>query len=136
MNAPDFLAVGIGCRAGAPAWAIVELIEAALDAAALPDLPVALFTIAEKRAEAGIAEAASRLGLPLVHLPRAALEAVAERIETRSERVIELFGVPSIAEGSALAGAGRDPRLVVPRRAARGVTVAVARPGTVEKEPS
>jgi cobalamin biosynthesis protein CbiG len=40
--------------------------------------------------------------------------------------VIELFGVPSIAEGSALAGAGPNGRLVVARMADRGATVAVA----------
>lgn len=122
----QFLAVGVGCRSGVSGEAIAALVEAALTRADRPDLAAALFTIADKQAEVGIAEAAARLGLPLVHLPRAALETVSDRVETRSEKVIELFGVPSIAEGSALAGAGAAGRLLFPRMAERGATVAVA----------
>jgi cobalt-precorrin 5A hydrolase len=122
----QFLAIGIGCRSGVSAEAIAALVETALARAGRPELGAALFTVADKQAETGLAEAAARLGLPLVHLPRAALEAVADRVETRSEKVIELFGVPSIAEGSALAGAGAAGRLLIPRMAERGATVAVA----------
>ncbi len=121
-----FLAVGIGCRAGVPVEAIVDLIEEALAQTGEEALPVALFTVADKQSEAGIAQAAALLGHPLVHLPRLALESVADRVTIRSDKVIELFGVPSIAEGSALAGAGANGRLLVPRKAARGATVAVA----------
>lgn len=121
-----FLAVGIGCRAGVPADVIVDLVERGLAEAAHPELAVALFTVVDKQSEVGIAEAATRLGLTLVHLPRVALETVADRVATRSEKVIELFGVPSIAEGSALAGAGANGRLLFPRIADRGATVAVA----------
>lgn len=123
---PRFLAVGIGCRAGVSGEAIAELIETALAAAGEPALPVALFTVLDKASEPGIAEAAARLGHPLVHLPRVALETVSDRVRTRSEKVVELFGVPSIAEGSALAGSGAHGRLIVERMAARGATVAVA----------
>ena len=125
----SFLAVGVGCRAGVSGEVIAELIEAALAAAPGADLPVALFTVLDKQSEVGIADAAARLGHPLVHLPRVALESVADRIVTRSEKVIELFGVPSIAEGAALAGAGADGRLVVERMSHRGATVAVALSG-------
>lgn len=126
MPAQRILAVGIGCRAGVPGDVIAELVEKALARAGEETVPVALFTIVDKQSEAGIGEAAARLGLALVHLPRAALDAVADRVETRSERVVELFGVPAIAEGAALAGAGIGARLVVPRMAERGATVAVA----------
>jgi cobalt-precorrin 5A hydrolase len=126
MTPPRILAVGVGCRAGVSGDVSADLVEAALAEAGEIETPVALFTVLDKQSEVGIAEAAARLGFALVHLPRAALAAVADRVETRSERVIELFGVPSIAEGAALAGAGRDPRLLVPRRSDRGATVAVA----------
>jgi cobalt-precorrin 5A hydrolase len=126
MTTPRILAVGIGCRAGVPGADIADLVEAALARAGEETVPVALFTVLDKQSEPGIAEAAARLGFALVHLPRAALAAVADRVETRSERVVELFGVPSIAEGAALAGAGAGSRLVVPRMAERGATVAVA----------
>jgi cobalt-precorrin 5A hydrolase len=132
MNRPRLLAVGIGCRSGVSGEVIADLVARTLDEVGEEATPVALFTVLDKQSEAGIAEAAARLGFALVHLPRAALEAVADRVETRSERVIELFGVPSIAEGAALAGAGPGSRLVVPRRAERGATVAVALGGAEE----
>lgn len=126
MSPRPFLAVGVGCRSGVGGDVIADLVERALDATGLPEAPAAMFTVVDKSTEIGIGEAAAALGLALVHLPRAALAAVADQVETRSERVIELFGVPSIAEGAALAGAGPRARLVVPRMADRGATVAVA----------
>ena len=136
MTRPRLLAVGIGCRAGVSAEAIAELVDKTLADIGEETTPVALFTVVDKQGEVGIAEAAARLGFALVHLPRAALAAVADRVETRSERVVELFGVPSVAEAAALAGAGPDARLLVPRRAERGATVAVAVSGHPIEEPT
>jgi cobalt-precorrin 5A hydrolase len=126
MSGRAFLAIGVGCRAGVGGEVIAEAVERALEAAGRPGVPAAMFTVVDKAQEAGIGAAAAGLGLALVHLPRAALAAVADRVTTRSEKVVELFGVPSIAEGAALAGAGPGGRLVVARSADRGVTVAVA----------
>ncbi|WP_333824168.1 cobalamin biosynthesis protein [Pinisolibacter sp.] len=126
MTSRPFLAVGVGCRSGVSGAAIADLVERALETCARPDAPVAMFTVVDKAQEPGIGEAAAALGLALVHLPRAALAAVADAVETRSDKVVELFGVPSIAEGAALAGAGPGARLVVKRMADRGATVAVA----------
>ena len=126
MSPRPFLAVGVGCRSGVSGEVIADLVERALERVARPGVPAALFTVVDKQTEPGIGEAAAALGLALVHLPRAALAAVADRVATRSEKVIELFGVPSIAEGAALAGAGPGGRLVVERMAERGATVAVA----------
>ena len=126
MTPRPFLAIGVGCRSGVSGGVIAGLIERALDVAARPGTPAAVFTVVDKAQEPGIGEAAAALGLALVHLPRTALAAVADKVATRSEKVIELFGVPSIAEGAALAGAGPGGRLVVERMADRGATVAVA----------
>jgi cobalt-precorrin 5A hydrolase len=117
-------ALGLGCRPGVAASAIVAAVEAAL--AERPPMPAVLATLAGRQGEAGVAEAAARLGLPLVFLPEAALAAVAPRAITRSERVVALFGVPSIAETAALAAAGPDATLVMPRRIIGAVTIAVA----------
>jgi cobalt-precorrin 5A hydrolase len=116
--------MGIGCKSGVTVNAIVDLAEEAFSR--IDGRPIALFTAAEKQNEPALGEAATRLGLPLVHLPRAALEAAADRAVTRSERVIALFGVPSLAETAALAGAGPGSRLILPRMSAGGVTCAVA----------
>lgn len=117
------LAIGVGCRKGTSADAIVRLVEATT-----ADLPhaVGLFTIEDKRGEAGLSEAAESLGLPLVFLPRSALAGLAGRIVTPSAVALARFGVPSVAEAASLAAFTGRARLIVPRRAEEGVTVAVA----------
>lgn len=125
VSAPR-LAVGVGCRKGAEADAIVALVGEALRGIGLKGAEAELFTIVDKRGEPGLAEAAERLGIPIRFLSRQALAASAEGCVTRSERVEAMVGVPSVAEAAALAGAGRGARLLVPRLAAAGVTCAVA----------
>ena len=71
-----------------------------------------------KRGERGIAAAAAALGVPLVLMPKADLEAAGARAQTQSERVLAMTGVPSVAEAAALAAAG--PRRAAGRAARRG----------------
>jgi cobalt-precorrin 5A hydrolase len=113
------------------AEAVVTLVEQALARLDLSPADLAggagaLCTAAAKGAEPGLRDAAARLGLPLIGLPPAALAGTSERAQTRSDRVVALFGVPSVAETAALAAAGPDARLVVPRLQAGGVTCAIA----------
>jgi cobalamin biosynthesis protein CbiG len=117
------LAIGVGCRQGASAEAITRLVGVATEGLAPA---IGLFTIEDKRGEAGLSEAAERLALPLVFLPRAVLSAMADRVATPSPAALARFGVPSVAEASALAAFDGRARLVVPRRAEEGVTIAVA----------
>jgi cobalt-precorrin 5A hydrolase len=65
-------------------------------------------------------------GLKLVMVPQRDLEAADARIITRSERVLALTGVPSVAEAAALAAAGPASRLVGPRVAIGPATCALA----------
>ncbi len=125
------LAIGIGCRRNCSGEAVAALVRRAL---MLVEVEVAcgrgatprLFTSEAKADEPGLAEAAAALGLPLIGLPQAELEAAAARCETRSERVQALFGLPSLAEAAALAGAGRDSLLVLKRISENGASCAVA----------
>ena len=126
MIAPDFVAIGIGCRSGCAGSAIAALVAKVLAEAG--GGAAALFTSVDKQSEPGIAAAAMQLGLPLVYLPRAALQQASPGAQTRSERVVELFGVPSVAETAALAGAGQGAALVVRRQSAGGASCAAARP--------
>lgn len=87
---------------------------------------IGLFTIEDKLGEIGLSDAAERLALPLVFLSHGALLAMAGRVTTPSEAALARFGVPSVAEAAALAAFAGRARLVVPRRAEQGVTVAVA----------
>jgi len=120
------IAIGVGCRKGCSASAIEALVRHAL--AGVPDAPLGLFTLADKRGETGLTEAAERLGLDLIYLPRDALLARAGDALTHSPLAERLLGVPSVAEASALAGAGPASVLIVPRIAEGGVTCAIAGP--------
>lgn len=121
------IVAGVGCRKGASAHEIGAAISAALSRAGLrADVLDAIATPAMKSSEAGIAAAASDLGVPLVLVPQADLEAAGARTVTRSERVIALVGVPSAAEAAALAAAGPAGRLVAPRTAVGAATCALA----------
>ncbi|WP_026785090.1 cobalamin biosynthesis protein [Pleomorphomonas koreensis] len=117
------LAIGVGCRKGAAGETIVRHITTAT--AGLPPA-VGLYTVADKRGEAGLIAAAERLGLPLAFLPRDALASVAHLTITPSPAAAARFGIPSVAEAAALAAFAGKARLIVPRRAGEGVTVAVA----------
>ncbi len=117
-------AVGIGCRSGASADAIVRGVREALERAGLDTAP--LYAPAAKRGPA-LDAAAARLGCDLRFCDEAALESVAARVVSHSPRVAALFGVGSVAEAAALFGAGDGARVVVAKFSADGVSCAVAR---------
>lgn len=130
MN-PEIIAgkivAGVGCRAGTASAELLALIDRALDEANLePSALAALAAPDFKGAEAGLAEAASRLGVPLLLQDRVALEAVAPLCPTRSDAAERAHGIASIAEGAALAAAGPGARLVLPRIHSRAATCALA----------
>ena len=120
------IAIGIGCRAGASAANIVALVQRTLSDAKWHETNATLFTIDTKQDEIGLQKAARLLAMPLVFLPRDALAARAADAVTRSDRIEARYGVPSIAETAALAGAGPGSRLIVPRVTAGAVTCAIA----------
>jgi cobalt-precorrin 5A hydrolase len=120
------VAIGVGCRAGASGVAIAALVRRALAELGAPEGARRLFTLAAKAAEPGVADAARLLAAPLTALPPEALAAQSAGVLTRSEAVQARFGVPSIAEAAALAGAGEGGQLLGPRLAADGATCAVA----------
>ncbi|MDI4665860.1 cobalamin biosynthesis protein [Xanthobacter autotrophicus] len=122
------IVAGIGSKRGVSVDEVLAAFDAALTRAALARDDVALIAApAVKGGEAGISEAAAKLGLPLVLVPQTQLEAASNRTRTRSERVIALLRVPSAAETAALAAAGAHARLLGPRLALGPVTCALAR---------
>jgi cobalt-precorrin 5A hydrolase len=124
------IVAGIGCRRGTPAAAIAAVIDAALARAGVAkDALDIIAAPAAKGDEPGIAATASALGVALVLVPRSELETAGERAVTRSQRVIALVGVPSVAEAAALAAAGVTARLLVSRIAIGPATCALATTG-------
>jgi cobalt-precorrin 5A hydrolase len=121
------IALGIGCRRDASANDIEAVIAQALAAARLETSDIAVIaTAVDKTDESGVIEAAMRLQRPLRGIGIADLAAVAELTVTRSDLVQRLKGVPSVAETAALAAAGRNARLILPRLANASATCALA----------
>jgi len=120
------VAIGIGCKRGCSSEAIATLVERAVAAASCAGAPAALFTHEAKKSEAGLANAAKALGLPLVFLDGQVLRQASLRAATNSPRVMAMFGLPSIAEAVALAGAGPSSVLLVARMSGGGASCAIA----------
>jgi cobalt-precorrin 5A hydrolase len=125
------MVAGVGCRRGTSAAAIETVIAAALARAGLASGLDVIATSARKGNEPGIAAAASALGVRLVLVPQANLEKAGGRTATFSQRVMNLVGVPSVAEAAALAAGGSGARLLVPRIAIGPATCALAVSGAV-----
>lgn len=123
------VAIGVGARRGVEAEELVTLVRRALAQYASSEKREcpALFTVAAKRDETGLYEAARLLKTTIVFLPLEALLARKDEVLTRSVRVTALMGVGSVAEAAALAGAGPGSILPGPRIASDRLTCAIAR---------
>jgi cobalt-precorrin 5A hydrolase/precorrin-3B C17-methyltransferase len=125
---PPILALGIGCERGCPAEEISELARSTLGEAGLARGAVAaIVSIELKLGEPGIHALAAELGVPARFFAAEALLAETPRLSERSEAVFRATGCWGVAEGAALAAAGRDGVLVVPKRKSRHATCAIAR---------
>ncbi len=122
------IVVGIGCRRGSPTARIAGAVGEALKTAGIPVDGVDALAAPEFKAdEAGIAGAAAAFDLPLRLIDRSRLDAVQPLCATRSPTAENATGLAAISEAAALAAAGRNASLVLPRIARDGVTCAVAR---------
>jgi cobalt-precorrin 5A hydrolase len=120
------IVAGVGCRKGVRAADIEAAIMAAFARAGVAMSGLCLIaTSAAKGEEPGIAAAASAIGVPVVLIPPLDLATAGLRAATRSERVIALAGVPSVAEAAALAAGGPTARLIAPRIAVGPATCAL-----------
>lgn len=124
---------GIGCRRGCDVREIVEALERALSAAGEHARDLQMLCAPEfKREERGLALAASHFARPLVFLPLSRLQAQSAFALSASQHTQRRFGVPSIAETAALAGAlqltaAERARLLGPRQLVGGASCALAR---------
>jgi len=122
------IVAGIGCRRGAGAADIEAAIRAALVHAGIDAADLkAIATGSAKAAEPGIAATAAALGLKIVPITEAELKAAGARVQTRSDRVLALTGIPSLAEAAALAATGPASRLIAARLVVGAATCALAK---------
>jgi cobalt-precorrin 5A hydrolase/precorrin-3B C17-methyltransferase len=125
---PPVLALGIGCERGCSAEEIAALAHSTLAGAGLAAAAVAAVVSVElKLAEPGIHALGASLHVPARFFPAARLLAETERLSECSAAAFRATGCWGVAEGAALAAAGPDGVLVVPKRKSRRATCAVAR---------
>ena len=120
---PPILHLGLGCKRGTGADAVRAAVEAALSEAGLrPEAVKAAASIDVKRGEEGL----RALGLPIQFYSAEELRAVPGEFSA-SEFVRRTVGVDNVCERAAMRSAGAGAVLLVAKRGANGVTVAVAR---------
>ncbi len=123
---PPILHVGVGCKRGVSAAAILEAIETVFASNRLSLLGIqALCSIDAKEDEPGIAEAAKRLNARQAFFAPGELDKIP--VTAPSPKALEQFGIPGVAEPCALASAGKDASLIAAKRTFPGITIAVAR---------
>ncbi len=125
---PQRLAVGVGCERNAEPEEVVDLVTRALAEAGLADGAVAaVFSIDLKMDEPAVHAAAAALGVPVRFFDAVRLETETPRLQNPSEAVFREVGCHGVAEGAALAAAGPEGELVVPKQKSRRATCAIAR---------
>jgi cobalt-precorrin 5A hydrolase len=123
---PRTLFAGIGCKRGTAAAAIISFVQKVFSAQNISPLRIrAICTIDIKRGEAGLEEAAEALGAPLLFFSAQELNAAAGDFSP-SEYVLKVTGTDNVCERAAAAGSAGG-RLIVPKTASAGITLAVCR---------
>ena len=120
---PRIVTIGVGCRRGTPEETIFDAITAGLDQYKVDIRAVCrIASIDVKRNEAGLLACAEKLGVCAVFFTAQELNAVPGTFE-ESAFVKQTVGVGNVCERAALCRGGR---LLVPKTAVHGVTLAAA----------
>jgi cobalt-precorrin 5A hydrolase / precorrin-3B C17-methyltransferase len=120
---PQCLAVGIGCERGTDPKEVQDLVSATLAEFGLAPAAIASFaSIDLKEDEAAI----SALG-NVQFFTTKQLNDQSQRIMRPSEIVRAEVGTPSVAEAAALAAAGPEAELIVPKQKSKRATIAIAK---------
>ncbi len=125
---PPVLALGVGCERGAPAEELITLARASLAESGLAAGSVACVASLDLKAdEPAVHALAAELGVPARFFSPAELEAQASRLHNPSELVFRETGCHGVAEGAALAAAGAEGLLIMPKAKSKRATCAIAR---------
>jgi cobalt-precorrin 5A hydrolase/precorrin-3B C17-methyltransferase len=125
------VALGIGGASDASPEALRALVDQTLARHGIERSAIAcVATIDRKRDTPAVAALARALGVPARFFSAARLNDEAPRLLNPSDAVLREVGCPGVAEGAALAAAGPDAVLLVPKTRGVGVTCAIAGPRT------
>jgi cobalt-precorrin 5A hydrolase/precorrin-3B C17-methyltransferase len=125
---PAVLALGVGCERGTAPEEVLELVRGTLAEHGLAEGALAgVFSIDLKADEPALHAVAEALGVPARVFDAARLEAETPRLANPSDLVFREVGCHGVAEGAALAAAGPEGELVVPKVKWVRATCALAR---------
>lgn len=120
--------IGIGCERGASTNDVWHLIEQSLATAGVDKSDVAcIASIVLKADEPAMQAAARKLGVSIRFFDARRLEQETPRLKNPSEAVYRETGCHGVAEGAALAAAGPDSDLILPKQRSARATCALAR---------
>jgi cobalt-precorrin 5A hydrolase / precorrin-3B C17-methyltransferase len=120
---PHTLTIGVGCERGTSREEVVTLIKDTLKANNLSIQSVAVYaSIDLKEDEPAISSLCN-----VNFFTAEELNALSPKLKTPSDYVMSEVGTPGVAEAAALAAAGLDAELIVPKTKSKRATVAIAR---------
>ncbi|MBO0334171.1 precorrin-3B C(17)-methyltransferase [Sneathiella sp. CAU 1612] len=124
---PKTLSLGVGCERNTPPGDLVRLAKSTLTAVGLSPLAVgAVCSIDLKSDEAAVHAVAAHFGLHPRFFSAAELAAETPRLATPSDIVLKEVGCYGVSEGAALAAAGPEGKLIIPKEKSQRATCAVA----------
>jgi len=133
---PAVLALGLGCERDCASEELLGLAERTLAQSKLaPEAVACVASLDLKADEPAVSAVADRLDVPLRLFDAAALERETPRLTAPSDVVFRAVGCHGVAEAAALACAGADGTLVVPKaRSERGTCAIAKAPSILEPE--
>ncbi|WP_028466547.1 precorrin-3B C(17)-methyltransferase [Nisaea denitrificans] len=124
---PERLALGVGCERDAEPKELIRLVEETLAENNLaPEAIAGVYSIDVKMDEAAVHALSAHLGRPVRFFDAARLEEETPRLATPSDVVFREVGCHGVSEGAALAAAGPDATLILPKRKSKRATCAIA----------
>ena len=133
---PAVLALGLGCERGCAPKELILLAKRVLVAGGLaPEAVACVASLDLKADEPAVSAVADWLGVPLRLYDAATLERETPRLTAPSDVVFRAVGCHGVAEAAALACAGADGTLAMPKARSERGTCAIARaPQIIEPE--
>lgn len=124
---PRNIAIGVGCERNAKPVELIRLVQTTLsDHGIARDSIAGVYSLDLKADEPAMQELARWLGVPFRVFDAATLEAETPRLANPSDIVFAEVGCHGVAEGAALAAAGPDAALIVPKVKSERATCAIA----------
>lgn len=124
---PRNVAIGVGCERNCKPIEMIRLVQSTLDANGIArDSIAGIYSLDLKADEAAMQELARWFGVPFRVFDAATLEAETPRLANPSDVVFAEVGCHGVSEGAALAAAGPDGSLIVPKQKSQRATCAFA----------